>query len=270
MYRLIALDIDGTTLNSNHQISSRTIQAIHAAQAAGVVVVLASGRPVEGILMHLKTLELDQDGQFVISYNGALVQQLGSTLVLGNHQLTGRDAKRIGTMAQELNVHTHAFSLQRGLITPKLSHYTEHEAFMNEITCTTLNYDQLDDDEPMVKVMMIDEADLLQKAVNRLPVTWHQDFSVLRSAPYFLEFMHPSANKGAGVAALAEHLNIAREQVICVGDAGNDHHMLRWAGLGVAMGNADEQTKALADCVTATNDEDGVAQVIERFVLNQD
>lgn len=268
MYRLLALDIDGTTLNSQHKISPRVISAISQAKAAGVEVVLASGRPVEGIIMHLETLGLNRNGQFVVSYNGALVQQIGSDLVLGNLQVHGRDAKKIAAQAKVLGVHVHAFSLKRGLITPEVSRYTEHEAFMNDIPWTTIDFNELDDDEPLVKVMMIDEPELLSPAVTNLPKEYYQQYSILRSAPFFLEFMHPDAHKGNGVAALAEHLNIAREEVICVGDAGNDHHMIRWAGLGIAMGNADSETKALADEITGTNDEDGVAQVIEKYILN--
>ena len=91
---------------------------------------------------------------------------------------------------------------------------------------------------------------------------------MVRSAPYFLEFMNKRSNKGTGVAALAEHLGLDASQVIAVGDAGNDHHMIAYAGLGVAMGNATDEIKALAQHTTGRNDEDGVAQVIERFILN--
>lgn len=266
-YRLLALDIDGTTLNSDHQIPSKNIEAIRRAKAAGFEVVLASGRPVEGILMHLETLGLNHPGQFVISYNGALVQQLGSDLVLGNYHLCGQDAKLLGQLAKDLSVNTHAFSLDRGLITPQISYYTEHEAMMNHIPWNQLDYAQLADDEPMVKVMMIDDPEVLQQAENNLPRDIYARYSVLRSSPFFLEFMHPKAHKGNGVATLAQHLNIAQDDVICVGDAGNDHAMLRWAGLGVAMGNADAETQALADYIAPTNDECGVAHVIEKFLF---
>lgn len=269
MFRLIALDIDGTTLNSNHQISKRNIAAVQAAREAGVTVVLASGRPLDGILMHLDPLGLNQDDQFVISYNGALVQRVGDGHVLTSQLLTGNDAKHLGQIAHDMGVHTHAFSLSHGLITPQISRYTQHEAFMNDIPWTVMEYHQLADDEPLMKVMMVDEPDILQNTIDQLPDGLYQQYSVLRSAPFFLEFMHPQANKGSGVAALADYLHIPSEQVICMGDAGNDHHMLEWAGLGIAMGNADEQTKALADYVTGTNDEDGVALAIEQFVLRE-
>ena len=89
-----------------------------------------------------------------------------------------------------------------------------------------------------------------------------------RSAPFFLEFLNKNSNKGAGVRMVAEYLGLTADQVICMGDAGNDHHMIEYAGLGIAMGNAMEETKALADYVTDTNDNHGVAAAIEKFILN--
>ncbi|MDF5425618.1 HAD hydrolase family protein, partial [Vibrio parahaemolyticus] len=83
-----------------------------------------------------------------------------------------------------------------------------------------------------------------------------------------LEFLNPASNKGIGVAAIAEYLGIKPEEVICMGDAENDHHMLKYAGLGIAMANAMEETKQIADYITASNDEHGVAKAIEKFVLN--
>ena len=87
-------------------------------------------------------------------------------------------------------------------------------------------------------------------------------------APLILEFLSKQSNKGLGVKALADHLSIKAEEVICMGDAGNDVHMIEYAGLGVAMGNATEEIKGLAQYITTTNNEHGVAKVINEFVLN--
>ena len=89
----------------------------------------------------------------------------------------------------------------------------------------------------------------------------------MRSASIFLEFLKPGINKSTGLSVLSENLNIPKEEIIAVGDADNDIAMIKFAGLGVAMGNAFPQVKEAADYITATNDEDGVAKVIEKFVL---
>ncbi|MGL5292456.1 MAG: HAD-IIB family hydrolase, partial [Aeromonas sp.] len=165
-------------------------------------------------------------------------------------------------------VNIHGFSVTRGLISPRVSTYTEHESRLIGMPIHLIDFATLPADEQIMKVMMIDEAPLLSRAIAQLPAALYERYTVVQSAPFFLEFMNKNSNKGTGVAALAEHLGLSAEQVICVGDAGNDRHMIEYAGLGVAMGNATDDIKQLAQHITARNDEDGVAKVIEQFVLN--
>lgn len=116
--------------------------------------------------------------------------------------------------------------------------------------------------------MMIDEEEVLQKAVDNLPKEVYDKYTVVRSTPYFLEFLNKEVNKGVGVEMLAKHMGITLDQVITMGDAGNDLHMIECAGMGVAMGNAFEEVKKAANYITDTNENDGVAKAIEHLVLN--
>ncbi|MBZ6073329.1 sugar-phosphatase [Aeromonas schubertii] len=267
MYKLIALDMDGTLLNHQKQISARNKAAIAAARQQGVTVVLASGRPLEGMSAYLEELGMTGEQDYVICYNGTLVQRAADRGVIRSQSLRGSDASRIASLAAELGVNVHAFSPERGLITPAMNHYTEHESRLNDLPVTLLDFAGLSPEEEILKVMLIDPPELLGPAIARLPAELYQAYTVVQSAPFFLEIMNRESHKGAGVAALAEHLGIARHQVICMGDAGNDSHMIDYAGLGIAMGNATDELKAMADHITASNDEDGVALAIERFVL---
>ena len=268
MYKLIALDMDGTLLNPQGQITPRTHAAIAAARAQGVTVVLTSGRPLEGMTPYLAELGLTGQDDYVICYNGALVQQVADQRILRSQLLTGSDASAIAHLAFELGVNVHGFSVRQGLISPRVSTYTEHESQLIKMPINLVDFATLPADEQIMKVMMIDEQPQLSRAIERLPAELYERYTVVRSAPYFLEFMNKRSNKGTGVAALAEHLGLDATQVIAVGDAGNDRHMIEYAGLGVAMGNATDEIKALAQHTTARNDEDGVARVIEQFILN--
>lgn len=165
-------------------------------------------------------------------------------------------------------MHCHAFTERLGLVTPESSRYTRLEQQHNGIDLLEMDFAGLDDDDTVIKVMMVDEPEPLAAAIAALPQWVYERFTVVQSTPYFLEFLHPSCNKGEGVALLARHLGLAPEQVICVGDGGNDAHMLEFAGLGVAMGNAVDELKAMADFVTHSHAEDGVAHVLERFILD--
>ena len=268
MYKLIALDMDGTLLNPQGQITPRTHAAIAAARARGVTVVLTSGRPLEGMSAYLIELGLTGPDDYVICYNGALVQQVADHRILRSQLLTGADARAIAHLADELGVNIHGFSVRQGLISPRVSTYTEHESRLVDMPINLVDFATLPLDEQIMKVMMIDEEPLLSRAISQLPAELYQRYTVVRSSPYFLEFMNKQSNKGTGVAALAEHIGLSAAQVIAVGDAGNDRHMIEYAGLGVAMGNATDEIKGLAQHTTARNDDEGVAKVIEQFILN--
>ncbi len=267
MYKLIALDMDGTLLREDGSISERTKSAIQQARQKGVKVVLASGRPLEGLERYLSELGLTTNEDFALSFNGALIKNVGTREVICSQTITGKDVQDVYAMSQKLGVNTHAFSAELGLMTPKVSHYTEHERDINGIDLTVMEYSELAEDHPFVKVMLVDEPEILSPGVEQLPVEYYDRFTVVRSAPFFLEILNKDSNKGNGVAMLADYLGIKQEEVICVGDAGNDVHMLKYAGLGVAMGNAFDEIKELADYVTHSNEEDGVAHVIEKFIL---
>lgn len=268
MYKLIALDMDGTLLNPEGRITPRTQAAITAARARGVTVVLTSGRPLEGMTPYLAELGLTGPDDYVICYNGALVQKVSDQRIIRSQLLTGKDASAIAHLADELGVNIHGFSVRQGLISPRVSTYTEHESQLVKMPINLVDFATLPADEQVMKVMMIDPEPQLSRAIAQLPAELYERYTVVRSSPYFLEFMNKLSNKGTGVAALAEHLGIDASEVIAVGDAGNDRHMIEYAGLGVAMGNATDEIKGLAQHITARNDDDGVAKVIEQFILN--
>lgn len=267
MYKLIALDMDGTLLNSDKQISERNKQAIAKARELGVAVILASGRPLQGMKEKLTELGLTTDNDFVVSSNGSYVHRVSDLQEMHSKIISGKDAKKVAQLAQDLGVHMHAFSIEHGLITPRLNPYTEHEATINGVEIKEFDFALLEDDHLVVKAMFADAPEELDRVTPLLSSDLHQSYTIVRSAHIFLEFLHPESNKGVGVEAVANLLGINASQVICMGDAENDHHMIRYAGLGVAMGNATDETKAIANHITDSNDDSGVAKFIEEFIL---
>ena len=127
--------------------------------------------------------------------------------------------------------------------------------------------DEMDPATRFPKIMMIDKPALLDKAISGLPANMRDSYTVLKSAPYFLEILNPLVNKGYGVKMLAEKLGLQQSEVMAIGDQENDLAMIEYAGTGVAMGNAIESVKKIAQFVTKSNREDGVAHVIEELVL---
>ncbi|MBE6053514.1 MAG: sugar-phosphatase [Clostridium sartagoforme] len=269
MYKLVAIDMDGTLLKEDKTISERTKNAIQSAREMGVTVVLATGRPIEGVSRYLEELNMYSDYDYVLSYNGALIQKTKSKEAVAKVALKGEDLHYLRNLSNELGVHIHAFSEEKGLITPKNSKYTEVEANINNIEIHEMNIDNISDDEVIIKIMMIDEPEILGPAMEKLPKDVYEKYTVVRSTPFFLEFLNKEVNKGVGVEMLAKYLGIKREEVMTLGDAGNDLHMIEYAGLGVAMANAFDEVKKAADYITDTNENDGVAKAIEKFILEK-
>lgn len=267
MYKLIAMDMDGTLLKDDKSISERTKNAIKKAKAKGAKVVLASGRSIDGIYGYLIDLDLISDGDYVLSYNGALIQNTETKEIINFKALSGKDGKILRKVSRDVGVNILGISLKNGLFTPKNTRYTQQVADRNCLKLTVKELDEVDEDDEIGKFMMIDEPEVLNKAIELLPKELYEQYSILRSNVAFLEFVHKDCNKGAGVKALADYLGIDKSEVICVGDEGNDKHMIEFAGLGVAMGNATEEIKSIAQYVTLSNEEDGVAHLIEKFIL---
>jgi Cof subfamily protein (haloacid dehalogenase superfamily) len=267
MYKLVALDMDGTLLDSQKKLTSRVRSAITSAKEQGIKVVLASGRPFEGMLPTLKELGLNSEDDYALTYNASLILKVACQTVINSAILTAQDAIELYEIANKLGVNILAYSMTHGLITPKQNKYTDYEAELNGIDFTEFDFYNLDPDEKIIKVMLIDEPELLTDIIAQLPEELSDKYSMARSLPFFFEFTNKNSNKGKGMEALTAHLGLKPEQVICVGDADNDLEMIKFAGLGVAMENATDEVKAHANYITASNNENGVAHVFEKYVL---
>jgi hypothetical protein len=266
---LIAIDIDGTLLDPQHQITPAVRAAIAAARDRGVHVVLATGRPFVGVRRFLDELGLRRHGHYCITNNGALVQDALDGTPIAETVLSFDDYLYCERLSRELGVHFHALDHQFLYTANRdISAYTVYESNLSGIPLKFRRVDEMDPSMVFPKVMMIDEPDVLDAAIARLPAEARERYTIMKSAPYFLEILDKRVDKGEGVRRLAGHLGLDASQVMALGDQQNDLAMIRYAGLGVAMGNALDEVKAAADHVTASNREDGVARAIERFVLD--
>lgn len=266
--KLIAIDMDGTLLLPDHTISSAVKRAIAAARERGVKVVLTTGRPYAGVHKYLQELNMNQPGDYCITYNGALVQRAADASTVAQTALSYEDYRYLEQLARDVGSHFHALD-RNTLYTANrdISSYTVHESFITTIPLVFCEADKMDRDIQLLKVMMIDEPQVLDKAIAKIPAEVNTRYTLLKSAPYFLEILDKRVNKGTGVKSLADALNIQPEEVMAIGDQENDVAMIEYAGVGVAMDNAIPSLKAAADFITRSNHEDGVAYAIEKFVL---
>lgn len=265
MYKLIAVDMDGTLLRKDDTISKRNKETLRKVREKGIKVVIASGRPIHGLERYLEELEFVAEDEYVMSYNGSVVQNIKTKEIIAKNMLKGRDLHRLYDLSKALRIDMHAFSA-KGCITPKMNPYSELEGQMNEMPVYEIDYEEVAANEDIIKVMYVGKPEEIDRVIKELPEFLYETYNVVRSMPFFLEFLSKASGKKTGIKILAQRLGVAPHEIMCIGDAGNDVEMLQYAGLGVAMGNAFEEVKQIADYITKTNEEDGVAYAIEKFV----
>jgi Cof subfamily protein (haloacid dehalogenase superfamily) len=268
LYKLIAIDIDGTLMNDRKEITKEVNDAIQAAKAKGVKVVICTGRPIVGVQSIIEELKLNDEEDFVITFNGALVQNTYSKDVESQITLTYKNLKELHELSLKLHSPLHFFDTEN-LYTPnrEISQYTIHEAHINQIPLHYLPIDEVPKDMLIPKVMFIDEPERLNTIIANIPESFWDKYTFVKSTPFFLEILDPSVSKGNAVKQLAEKLSIKQEEVICIGDGENDLSMIEYAGCGVAMANAVSVVKEVAQFHTLSNNEHGVAYAIEKLVL---
>ena len=265
--KLVAIDLDGTLLNKDKVLLERTKKALIEASSRGVYVVLASGRPIKGMLHLVKELELDKRLNYVINFNGAAVN---NTIDLGsifNCNLTIDEMLEIEEFAKVHNIHSHAF-VNGDCYIEEDGEYSDVEANINHIPLIKTKYDELDKASIVNKYMFADDPNKLKEIYPLIPQAFFDKYTVVYSAPFFLEFLNKETNKGKAISHLCKYLNIDASEVMAIGDEENDYSMLEFAGYKIAMGNANPKLKAIATHITDTNNEDGVGKIVEKLILN--
>lgn len=265
--RLIALDLDGTLTNSEKIITDYTKDVLRRAMEQGLSVALASGRATPGVLPLASQLELEQRGGFALSYNGARITDLTKGQVLHESAVPREHIGELYQFAAEQGVNLLSYSPDHEIVTERSNQWVELESKICGIPCRLVPDLKAELSYPVPKLLMTVEPCRMEEVEAKLAKQFEGRLEVFHSSPYFLEVMDYGYNKGTALAVLLNKLGLSREQLMACGDSGNDLAMIRMAGLGVAMGNADAAVKAEADYVTASNDEDGVAKAIEKFVL---
>ncbi len=270
MIKLIVIDLDGTLLNSQHKLSDLTAEAIQKAQAQGIQIMLATGKTRHSGEAIIKRFNLTTHGIYL---QGAAVH-LHDGGIHANTTLNPEVARRIITFAEDRGFDVAAYSGQRILartVSPaakelnSLYHEPMPEAVgpLQNILAST----------PINKLLVIKQDDPRKIRALRWQLSMQinpKEARMTQALPDMLEILPPNISKGAALKHLLKDLGIRPEEVMALGDAENDLEMIEMAGIGVAMGNAIDLLKDAADYVVSSNDEDGVAEAIERFALKKE
>ena len=266
-YRMIVLDLDGTLTNEKKEVTPHTFRALMKAQESGVKVVLASGRPTYGIVPLATQLRLKEFGGYILAYNGGRVIDCATCATVYNQELDPAVVPLLHDEAKAAGMEILTYQGEGIAATKKANKYVLHEAFINKMPVEEYTDFKNQIEFPINKCLIVGDPKPLHQLELRLASQMEGKLSVYRSAGFFLECVPPGIEKAHSLAKLIATLGIAREEVIACGDGYNDKGMIEFAGLGVAMANASTEVQDAADYITYSNEEDGVAHVVEKFIL---
>lgn len=274
--KAIVMDIDGTLVSSQKKITTKTKEALINAQKNGIKVILASGRPTRGMYGYAKELELEKYEGFLVSYNGAVVTDCKTNEILFNQTLSVKDGQDILNHLKKFDVipmlykdeYMYVSNVYKNMIDLPDGPYNivEYEARgCDFLICEKANLAAFAN-FPMNKILVAGNPLYLKEKVEEMYAPFTEKVSCVFSAPFYLEFTDKGIDKAKALSTVLPPLGIESVDVISFGDGQNDLSIIEYAGMGVAMGNAVEELKNIANHITLSNDEDGIAVALEKFL----
>ena len=261
--KLFVTDLDGTLLNRKHKVSEGNKVAVRKATLAGTTVTIATGRMYPSALPYAKQLEVDVP---IITYNGAVIKSVSGEVLFANY-LDAKVAHNVLKFCKQQNWYIQVYH-------DDVLYFAEHDEkakayeYAAGITGVAVGDELMEINERVPKMLVIvDDPSKTDEFVGMLRNEFKNQIFATKSNPDYIEIVHPAVNKAAALEVLMEKLNLGKDEVLAIGDSNNDIPMLKYAGISVAMGNANDSIKNICADVTKDCDEDGVAAAIEKYVL---
>lgn len=265
-YKLIAMDLDGTLLNDQKVITEKTKAALMAAQNKGIRLALASARPSPGLFRERDALDMQNFNGILMSYNGGRIVDAETGKVLFETSMDLQETKQVLRQLEKLPVTPILDDGAKFYVTDKDGYKVDYECRNNNMICSEVgNLADFLTFAP-IKILMSVQPEELPIVQKQIAAFLPESLTVVQTAAFYLEIIPKVINKGQGIRDICKVLGMEPAEVIAFGDAENDIPMLRAAGMGVAMGNAQETVKAAADMVTLSNNDDGIAAALEKLL----
>ena len=273
--KAILLDIDGTLTNDQKVITPRTREALLKCQEKGVVLVLASGRTANGLSTYAADLDLAHHGGVLVCYNGAKSLNCETGQVYFEQSMTVEQGKRVLEHMKKFDVapvidhgeymyvNDCFFTIERD---GKPWYIIEYEGHSNNYKLCEKRDLAAYADWRINKILNAGQPEYLQQVAKEMAAPFEGELSAMFTAPWYFEFTPLGVDKVRALKDTFEVLGINQDEVMSFGDAQNDLTMIKWAKVGVAMGNAVDEVKAEADYVTTDNNSDGIADALEHLV----
>lgn len=265
-YEILVLDVDGTLMRTDKVISEKTIAEIVRVQEAGIKVAIASGRCTAGIMPTARKIRLDEFGGYIVSYNGGCISNCQTGEIIYNINLPDGIVQEIYEFSKKEKTGIMTYHDNDIIAENDADQYIQIDAKGCDIDIHVVEDFGREVTYPVNKCLLTGDPDYMEGVEPRAAKAFEGRLSVYRSEDFYVEMMPLGIDKAYGLSKLLKKLGYTRSQMICCGDGFNDISMIEYAGLGVAMANASEQVRARADYIAPHCDEDGLVDVIRRFI----
>ena len=269
-YKLIVLDVDGTMLNSNRELTKRTAQTLRKVQQMGIRVALASGRPTYGVLPLAQAIDLGVYDGYIISYNGAQVMEAKTGQIIFERRIDPQMVPYLEKKAAKMGLTMAYYDGNEVVSTDITNPHIVDEAEMNGMTLRQDDVLSLSMDDWPAEVMLVsDDEEALTSLEQHMQRHLNGVMDTIHSNPYYLEIVGYQVGKSYAMSALVQKMGIGLDEVLAIGDGEADINMIQMAGTGIAMANATEGVRRCADFTTLSNDQDGAALAIEKAIVQE-
>lgn len=265
MIKLVAIDIDGTLMDDNLEISRLNEKAIKLAIDKGIKIVFCSGRSVLSLLSLIDKFNLKSDDEYVVGYNGAMGTNIISKEVVFEDSLKGKDVKKLAKAAGKLDI-DYSIHLYDKVISNRKNYYSDYEAKINGLPLEIKQLSEIDDNINIPKIIILGKESKLNEAIEKMPDFIFSDYNAIKSTKNFLEIVKLGISKYTGTMKIANLIGIKKKEILGIGDELNDLALIKGVGVGVAMENANPLLIQKADFVTKSNNESGVAYALNKYL----
>lgn len=263
--KVFAFDLDGTLVNSNKELLDSTKIALNKLRENGAIIVLATGRILEGVLHLAEELEFEKLGGYILSYNGGLIYSPSKHESIYDNRLNFEQASLVHDYIKGKNCLDISYTKTNILYDGDFNDYLLVEEKCTKMKALHVNDLKENFKNGVNKLLVVDEPSKIDPIIEDINNKFDY-IDAYKSAPYFLEIVPTGVNKGASLIKLLDILNLTKEDLIVFGDSYNDIEMIQLAGIGIVMDNGCDEAKHHASYVTKSNDEDGIAFAVENIM----
>lgn len=267
MKKIIALDIDGTLLNSNNQITEKTKAALLKAQDLGHILVIASGRDPKGVYKFADILNFKDHDGLLSNFNGGKITNYRTGEVIINHTLDYDLALEILQFSESLDINYFIYGEDELLTNSKDTYFLKETASRAFTTCRVVEDLSFSLDFAPHKILFSMDPKYIDKDASLIREKFIDRTDQVRSTPYYYEVMPKGISKGGSLLEIAKYYGLDIKDTLAFGDEENDLSMIEMAGKGIVMENGTDLIKSRADFITKSNDEDGIAYYLENYLF---